>query len=177
MKALNVLCTLREESERQGASSVISWHTYTHMLDAFSSELGQISNKSPPPIKSCPLQFTPVASKQEGEEEEERSWSWPKKQLLADVLHVSKTQGHTIKYLPKKLYPITTQREGVFGKKRSLKMILKHLWAAVHWRFLPLWSLNGDVERKRNTSFLFHLPSIQLSDYMGQYRVSQCDGC
>lgn len=67
-------------------------------LDVFYCELGQVSNKSPPPITQCPSRFTLGATERDLEAD-------LKKQLLAEA------PGHAIKYLPKKLEPIATQAE------------------------------------------------------------------
>lgn len=60
----------------------------------------------------------------------------------------------------KKLSPIDVQRVGggwggIFSQKRSLKMIQKHLCSSTLDLsfFLSLWSVNGDVSRKKNTPF------------------------
>lgn len=94
-------------------------------------------------------------------------------------LRVSETQGQTIKYLPKKLYPITTHRGwGVHDEEK--KSVLENDSAASVQKYMGAFflfpSLNDDrEEKKKNTPSL--LPSIQLSDYMGQYSVLQYDGC
>lgn len=82
------------------------------MLDAFfffffSSELGHISNKSSSAYHILP--FAVYTGNGQGRRETKRKkWkkkisllSWPKNNSLRTLFCVSKTQGHTIKYLPK----------------------------------------------------------------------------
>lgn len=134
MKALNGLCTLRVESERQGSSSVISWHTYTHIFDVFFSELGQILKKSPPPIASGPLQEWA---------RRRRKKNFKKKSgfgadLKTTPYGLSWRHKATISNIYQKASPHHSAARGVFGRKRSLNILLKHQWTAVHRSALPL---------------------------------------
>lgn len=135
------------------------------MPDAFSSKLGQISNKSPPPITSCPSQFTPGASKEEGEGEGERSWSWPKNNS-SRMFSLSQRHKAALSNIYQKAVPDHCAEGGSFSKKRSLKMILKHLYSST----LDLAFFLSGLALKKEIKHLY-LPSIQFSDYMGQYRI------
>lgn len=96
MKARCWLCTLQEETEK---ASVCLWRRSCLLtLDVFFCELGQVSNKSPPPITQCPSRFTLGATERNLDAD-------LKKQLLVEA------PGRAIKYLPKKLEPIATQAE------------------------------------------------------------------
>lgn len=88
----------------------LSLDTLTHtclMPFFFSSELGHISNKSSSAYHILP--FAVYTGNGQGRRETKRKkWkkkisllSWPKNNSLRTLFCVSKTQGHTIKYLPK----------------------------------------------------------------------------
>lgn len=69
----------------------------------------------------------------------------------------------------KKLYPITVQREAVLVRKGLWKWF-QSICTAVHWISLS-FSLVWHWRRKQRKKKHLHLPPIQFSDYMGQYRI------
>lgn len=103
-------------------------HFHTHMPDAFLSELGQISNKSPPPISSCPLQFTPGARREEAEED--RSWSWPKNNSLW-TFSMSQRHKATLSNIYQQAVPDHCAREACLVRKGLWKWF-KSFSAAAH---------------------------------------------
>lgn len=86
------------ERRREGARVCVWRRSCLFTLDVFSCELGQVSNKSLPPITQCPLRFTLGATERDLRAD-------LKKQLLAEA------PGRAIKYLPQKLEPAATRAE------------------------------------------------------------------
>lgn len=125
MKARCWLCTRQEETEKAGGGVCVRlWRISCLLtLDVFFCQLGQVSNKSPPPIMQCPSRFTLGAMERD-------LGADLKKQLLAEA------PGRAIKYLPKKLKPIATQAEKLTeGDSRAFVEryfgpLLLSLWSA-----------------------------------------------
>lgn len=71
-------------------------------LDVFFCKVGQLSNKSPPPITQCPPRFTLGAAERD---------------LGADLKNNSsrRRRGRAIKYLPIKLDPSATREGKLIG--------------------------------------------------------------